>query len=249
MLITILKQIAKKTKILFVLRNTLFFFSNSHSHFFKSDKKLLYSEFGLKNLFPRLTCRFRLLRIRCLPKTVIDKPLLLSTAPKAEIHPAFFKFSFKQRRILVETRVVIRHMSMMFCVFLILFVMTSVVGLLLENLFGEPLEVPDKSQYHRLNFGFFLVFSSLIFSIGAFGIAFNRKNILLLLISVEIMFLGINLVFISGYIFLQLELGLVYALISLSISAAEAAIGFGLITASFRNLPDTSIQEFSKLKG
>jgi NADH-quinone oxidoreductase subunit K len=116
-------------------------------------------------------------------------------------------------------------------------------------LFKEPLEVPEKSQFHRLNFGFFLIFSSLIFSIGAFGISFNRKNILLLLISVEIMFLGINLVFISGYIFLQLELGLVYALISLSIAAAEAAIGFGLITASFRNLPDISLQEFSKLKG
>ena len=107
----------------------------------------------------------------------------------------------------------------------------------------------DKSQFHRLNFGFFLIFSSLIFSIGFFGIAFNRKNIILLLISVEIMFLGINLVFISGYVFLQLELGLVYALVNLSISAAEAAIGFGLITASFRNLPDISIQEFSKLKG
>jgi NADH-quinone oxidoreductase subunit K len=122
----------------------------------------------------------------------------------------------------------------------------------LETFFSSAffLEVQgEESQFHRLNFGFFLIFSSLIFSIGAFGIAFNRKNIILLLISVEIMFLGINLVFISGYIFLQLELGLVYALISLSISAAEAAIGFGLITSSFRNLPDISIQEFSKLKG
>jgi NADH:ubiquinone oxidoreductase subunit K len=55
--------------------------------------------------------------------------------------------------------------------------------------------------------------------------SFNRKNVFL--IGVEIMFLGINLVFISGYIFLQLEIGLVYALISLSIAAAEAGIGFG----------------------
>ena len=248
MLIKILKQIAKKTKILFVLRNTLFFFSNLQVYFFKSYKKRFYSEFSLKNLLRRCACCFRRLRIRYLPKIVIDKPLL-STAPKAEIHPVFSKFSFKQKRILVEIRVVIRHVSMMLSVFLILFVIISEVSLFLENLFGESLEVPDKSQFHRLNFGFFLIFSSLIFSIGAFGIAFNRKNILLLIISVEIMFLGINLVFISGYIFLQLELGLVYALISLSISAAEAAIGFGLITASFRNLPDISIQEFSKLKG
>jgi NADH:ubiquinone oxidoreductase subunit K len=99
------------------------------------------------------------------------------------------------------------------------------------------------------NFGFFLIFSGLIFSIGAFGIAFNRKNVLLLMASVEIMFLGINLVFISGYIFLNLEVGLIYALINLSISAAEAAIGFGLLLASFRNLPDITFSRFNRLKG
>jgi NADH-quinone oxidoreductase subunit K len=99
------------------------------------------------------------------------------------------------------------------------------------------------------NFGFFLIFSGIIFSIGAFGIAFNRKNVILLMVSVEIMFLGINLVFISGYIFLNLEVGLIYALINLSIAAAEAAIGFGLLMASFRNLPDITFKGFNRLKG
>jgi NADH-quinone oxidoreductase subunit A len=101
----------------------------------------------------------------------------------------------------------------------------------------------------ELNFGFFLMFSGLIFSIGAFGIAFNRKNVLLLMASVEIMFLGVNLVFISGYIFLNLEVGLIYALINLSISAAEAAIGFGLLMSSFRNRPDISFGGFNSLRG
>ena len=101
----------------------------------------------------------------------------------------------------------------------------------------------------EINFGLFLIFSGLIFFIGAFGIAFNRKNILLLMASVEVMFLGINLVFISGYIFLGLEVGLVYALISLSISAAEAAIGFGLLMSSFRNKPSISFSKFNRLKG
>jgi NADH:ubiquinone oxidoreductase subunit K len=67
--------------------------------------------------------------------------------------------------------------------------------------------------------------------------------------SVEIMFLGINLVFVSGYIFLNLEVGLIYALINLSISAAEAAIGFGLLMSSFRNRPDISFSRFNSLKG
>jgi len=101
----------------------------------------------------------------------------------------------------------------------------------------------------RFNFGVFLIFSGLIFFIGAFGIAFNRKNVLLLMASLEIMFLGINLVFISGYIFLNLEVGLVYALITLSVSAAEAAVGFGLLMASFRNQPDVTFSDLNKLKG
>jgi NADH:ubiquinone oxidoreductase subunit K len=106
-----------------------------------------------------------------------------------------------------------------------------------------------ESVGHSLNFGFFLVFSGLIFSIGAFGVAFNRKNVLLLIASVEIMFLGINLVFISGYIFLNLEVGLIYALINLSVAAGEASIGFGLLVASFRNQPDITFKGFHRLKG
>jgi NADH:ubiquinone oxidoreductase subunit K len=101
----------------------------------------------------------------------------------------------------------------------------------------------------EINFGVFLLFSGLIFFIGAFGIVFNRKNVLLLMASLEVMFLGVNLVFISGYVFLNLEVGLIYALISLSISAAEAAIGFGLLMSSFRNKPDITFSRFHRLKG
>ena len=101
----------------------------------------------------------------------------------------------------------------------------------------------------NFGFGFFLIFSGIIFSVGAFGIAFNRKNILLLMVSVEIMFLGINLIFISAYVFLNLEVGLIYALISLSISAAEAAVGFSLVMSSFRNSPDITIKGFNRLRG
>jgi len=100
-----------------------------------------------------------------------------------------------------------------------------------------------------LNFGIFLVFSGLIFSIGIFGIVFNRKNILLLMASVEIMFLGINLVFISGYIFLNLEVGLIYALVNISVAAGEAVIGFGLLMGSFRTRQDITFKSFNGLKG
>ena len=68
------------------------------------------------------------------------------------------------------------------------------------NAFGFFVLLNDSIVF---NFGFFLIFSGIIFSIGAFGIAFNRKNVILLMVSVEIMFLGINLIFISGYIFFK----------------------------------------------
>jgi NADH-quinone oxidoreductase subunit K len=100
-----------------------------------------------------------------------------------------------------------------------------------------------------LNFGIFLIFSGLIFCVGAFGVAFNRKNVFLLMASVEIMFLGINLVFISGYVFLNLEISLIYALVNLSLAAAEAAIGFGLLMGSFRKRQDISFIGFNRLKG
>jgi hypothetical protein len=114
MLITILKQIAKRTKISFVLSNTLFFFSNLQFYVFKRDKKMLYFDFRLKNLLRLPTSSFRTRRIIYLPKTVIDKPLL-DNVPKVEkIPPAFFKFSFTQRRILVRTRRVIWYATMPF---------------------------------------------------------------------------------------------------------------------------------------
>ena len=104
-------------------------------------------------------------------------------------------------------------------------------------------------ESHSFNFGFFIIFSGIIFIIGAFGIAFNRKNVILLMVCVEIMFLGVNLIFISGYIFLGLDLGLVYALISLSVAAAEAAIGFSLLMSSFREVPNITFKNFNRLRG
>ena len=88
-----------------------------------------------------------------------------------------------------------------------------------------------------------------MFLIGALGVGFNRKNVILLMVCVEVMFLGVNLVFISGYVFLGLDLGLVFALVSLSVAAAEAAVGFSLLTSSFRVLPVIALKRLSRLKG
>lgn len=77
----------------------------------------------------------------------------------------------------------------------------------------------------------------------------NRKNFIILMVFVEIMFLGIILIFIYTAHFFSLPEGQVYALINLGISAAEAAIGFGLFIASFRHFSFAVFEGFNKLKG
>jgi NADH-quinone oxidoreductase subunit K len=71
----------------------------------------------------------------------------------------------------------------------------------------------------------------------------------MLMVSVEVMFLGINLVFIFAFLINGTPTALIYSLIILSLAAAEAAIGFGLLVASFRNKPNIEFKAFNRLKG
>jgi NADH-quinone oxidoreductase subunit K len=131
----------------------------------------------------------------------------------------------------------------------LLYLIAQPIILLTDSLLYACQLFSQEGVVFNFGFGAMLIASSLIFAIGAFGIAFNRKNILLLMASIEIMFLGINLVFISGYVCLNLEVGLIYALVTLSVAAAEAAIGFSLVMSSFRNSTDITIKGFNRLKG
>lgn len=101
----------------------------------------------------------------------------------------------------------------------------------------------------RAFFALSLLFCFFIFLVGALGIIFNRKNIILLMVSVEIMFLGINLIFIFSFLIHGNPTALLYSLVILSLAAAEAAIGFGLLVASFRNKPTIEFKAFNRLKG
>jgi len=127
-----------------------------------------------------------------------------------------------------------------------LLVFTSFYFLVLNFLevLGTLLPLPnDMLMFWTLSLCFY------IFLIGAFGIIFNRKNIIMLMVSVEVMFLGINLVFIFSFFINGAAIALIYALIILSLAAAEAAIGFGLLVVSFRNKPNIEFKAFNRLKG
>jgi NADH-quinone oxidoreductase subunit J len=95
----------------------------------------------------------------------------------------------------------------------------------------------------------FLVVSAILFTLGVFGIFLNRRNVIIILMSIELMLLSvqINLVTFSAY--LQDLTGQVFAMFILTVAAAEAAIGLAILVAFFRNKGTIAVEDISSLKG
>jgi NADH-quinone oxidoreductase subunit K len=102
-----------------------------------------------------------------------------------------------------------------------------------------------------LNIGIthFLVVSAILFTLGVFGIFLNRRNVIIILMSIELMLLAvqINLVTFSAY--LHDLTGQVFAMFVLTVAAAEAAIGLAILVSFFRNKDSIAVEDISSLKG
>jgi NADH-quinone oxidoreductase subunit K len=96
---------------------------------------------------------------------------------------------------------------------------------------------------------FFLFFTMSLFFIGFFGIALNRRNVLLVLLCIEIMLLAVNLNFIIYSTFLDDFFGQLFALYVLSVAAAESAIGLALLVVYYRVQGNLSINSVNLLHG
>ena len=79
----------------------------------------------------------------------------------------------------------------------------------------------------------YLILSSLIFTIGLFGIFLNRKNLIIILMSLELILLSVNINFVAFSTHLDLILGQVYSMFILTVAAAEAAIGLAILVVFF----------------
>jgi NADH-quinone oxidoreductase subunit K len=88
-----------------------------------------------------------------------------------------------------------------------------------------------------------------LFSIGVAGIFLNRKNVLILLMCIELMLLSVNMNFIAFSRFLDVLDGQVFVFFILTVAAAEAAIGLALLVVLFRNRRSISVEDISDLKG
>ena len=100
-----------------------------------------------------------------------------------------------------------------------------------------------------IGLGHYLGLSSVIFTIGVVGIFLNRKNVIVILMSIELILLAVNINLVSFSIYLGDLSGQVFTLFILTVAAAEAAIGLAIIVVYFRNSGTIRVEEIDKLKG
>ncbi|MGG7055065.1 NADH-quinone oxidoreductase subunit NuoK [Nitrosomonas sp. ANs5] len=95
----------------------------------------------------------------------------------------------------------------------------------------------------------YLVLGAVLFAIGVVGIFLNRKNVIILLMSIELMLLAVNMNFVAFSHYLQDTAGQIFVFFILTVAAAEAAIGLAILVALFRNLRTINVDDLNELKG
>ena len=95
----------------------------------------------------------------------------------------------------------------------------------------------------------FLFLGAILFTIGVLGIFLNKKNVIIILMSIELILLAVNINFVSFSTFSGDVSGQVFAMLTLTVAAAEAAIGLAILVVFFRNLGSISVEKINKLKG
>ena len=95
----------------------------------------------------------------------------------------------------------------------------------------------------------FLVLAGLLFTIGVFGIFLNRRNVIVILMSIELMLLAVNINFVAFSAYLGDLTGQIFTMFILTVAAAEAAIGLAILVVFFRNKGSIGVDDLSELKG
>jgi NADH-quinone oxidoreductase subunit K len=95
----------------------------------------------------------------------------------------------------------------------------------------------------------YLTVAAILFTLGIFGIFLNRKNIIIILMSIELMLLAINLNFVAFSAYLGDLAGQVFAMFVLTVAAAEAAIGLAILVVYFRNRGSIEVDDINLMRG
>jgi len=95
----------------------------------------------------------------------------------------------------------------------------------------------------------YLVLAAVLFAISVVGIFLNRKNVIILLMAIELMLLAVNMNFVAFSHFLEDSAGQVFVFFILTVAAAESAIGLAILVVLFRNVRTINVDDLDKLKG
>jgi NADH-quinone oxidoreductase subunit K len=95
----------------------------------------------------------------------------------------------------------------------------------------------------------YLVLGAILFAISIVGIFLNRKNVIILLMAIELMLLAVNMNFVAFSHYMQDVSGQIFVFFILTVAAAESAIGLAILVVLFRNLRTINVDDLDKLKG
>lgn len=100
-----------------------------------------------------------------------------------------------------------------------------------------------------IGLGHYLTVAAILFTLGVFGIFLNRKNVIIILMSVELILLSVNLNLVAFSSFLNDLTGQIFALLVLTVAAAEAAIGLAILVVFYRNRGTIAVEDVNMMKG
>jgi len=100
-----------------------------------------------------------------------------------------------------------------------------------------------------IGLGHYLSVAAILFTLGIFGIFLNRKNVIVILMSIELMLLAVNINLVALSAFMGDLLGQVFALFVLTVAAGEAAVGLAIVVVYFRNRGSIDVTDISMMKG
>jgi len=95
----------------------------------------------------------------------------------------------------------------------------------------------------------YLTVAGILFTLGVFGIFLNRKNVIIIMMSIELMLLAVNINFVAFSHFLNDMVGQVFTMFVLTVAAAEAAIGLAIVVVFFRNRGTIEVEAINRMKG
>ena len=101
----------------------------------------------------------------------------------------------------------------------------------------------------EIGLGHYLTVAAILFTLGVFGIFLNRKNVIIILMSVELILLAVNINFVAFSAEMNDLVGQVFAVFILTVAAAEAAIGLAILVIYFRNRGSIAVEDINMMKG